>query len=52
MPCCCYEIKQIYEDKTRHFESMAEHWKEKTALLVSKYYKSLSLLRQDYDTLK
>ncbi|CDW88330.1 UNKNOWN [Stylonychia lemnae] len=47
LQCCCENLKIIYEDRAQSLEKIADHWKEKTQLLVGKYYKSLQLVRED-----
>ena len=41
MQCCCEDLRNLYEQKTQSLEQIAEHWKDKTEMLVGKYYKSL-----------
>ena len=52
MQCCCEDLKNLYEERTSSLEQIAEHWKEKTQLLVGKYYKSLQIVREDQQKLK
>ena len=41
MQCCCEDLRNLYEQKTQSLEQIEEHWKDKTEMLVGKYYKSL-----------
>jgi len=47
LQCCCEELKAIYEDRQAAIEQISEHWKEKTHQLVSNYYQSLKVVRED-----
>ena len=52
LQCCCEEMKHIFEERQSSLEQIGEHWKNKTQILVSKIYKSLQMVREDYDLLK
>ena len=45
--CCCKELHHEHIQKEAHLDALAEHWRGKTQLLVSKFYKALQVVRED-----
>ena len=45
--CCCKDLHHEHIQKEAHLSALAEHWRSKTQLLVSKFYKALQLVRED-----